>query len=296
MNRTEWLKGRQSYIGGSDVAAILGLSRWKTAFDVWLSKTGEIDEPEEEPKHFVRGRFLERAISDWYADKFNVKLAHTDPFHTYPGPEPWMSASVDATVLPGEGVEEEYGLECKSARSDELWGKSGTDKTPVDVQIQCYWYMACTGMKRWDVAALFTLSDDFRHYTLHQDPEVERNIVDRCRAWWQHHVVEGHKPSIDGSEGASDYLKKKFPSPRKPLRAAMTAEISQAVEYKRIGAQIRDLERARKSIKNQLAESIGSAEGFYWGGGKATYRLVETKSYTVRPKSYRKLDVKIKGD
>ena len=38
--REQFLRERRSGIGGSDVAAILGLSRWKTAYQVWQEKTG----------------------------------------------------------------------------------------------------------------------------------------------------------------------------------------------------------------------------------------------------------------
>lgn len=39
--RLEWLKNRQTGIGGSDVAAILGLSKWKTPLDVYNDKIAE---------------------------------------------------------------------------------------------------------------------------------------------------------------------------------------------------------------------------------------------------------------
>ena len=34
---------RRNYIGGSDIAAILGMSRWKTPLKLWLEKTGEVE-------------------------------------------------------------------------------------------------------------------------------------------------------------------------------------------------------------------------------------------------------------
>ena len=44
-NRAEWLKARRSGIGGSDVAAILGLNRYKSALDIYNDKIST-----EEPK------------------------------------------------------------------------------------------------------------------------------------------------------------------------------------------------------------------------------------------------------
>ena len=39
LTREEWLARRRSGIGGSDVAAVLGLSPWKSPRQVWLDKT-----------------------------------------------------------------------------------------------------------------------------------------------------------------------------------------------------------------------------------------------------------------
>ena len=50
MTREAWLDRRRAGIGGSDVAALLGLSRWKTPLDVFLDKTGRSEPiPDNEP-------------------------------------------------------------------------------------------------------------------------------------------------------------------------------------------------------------------------------------------------------
>lgn len=294
MDRIDWLKQRQSHIGGSDVAAILGLSRWRTPFDIYLSKTTPVDEKEEEPKYFVRGRFLEGAIAEWYADKFKVTLAHRDPFNMIVGPESWMAANPDATVLPGNGVAEEYGLECKSTRSEDGFGKSGSDILPVEYQLQGHWYMACTGFKRWDFAVFFTISDEFRWYTIERDDDVLKNIVDRCRDWWDEHIVAGNPPPIDWSDSASEYLRSKFPVPKSPLREAMTAEISLSNQIHDLQDEISAKEKELKAMKNRLIESIGDAEGFVWGGGRVTYKMIQRKAYTVQANSYRQLKLIMK--
>ena len=36
MDKLEWLKERQKGIGGSDVGAIMGVSKWKSAFEIYL--------------------------------------------------------------------------------------------------------------------------------------------------------------------------------------------------------------------------------------------------------------------
>ena len=36
--RIEWLRERKTYIGGSDIGCILGLSRFKNPLDIFLDK------------------------------------------------------------------------------------------------------------------------------------------------------------------------------------------------------------------------------------------------------------------
>lgn len=40
MERNQWLEWRKKGIGGSDVAAIAGLNKYKSPVGVWLEKTG----------------------------------------------------------------------------------------------------------------------------------------------------------------------------------------------------------------------------------------------------------------
>lgn len=46
MSRIEWLQERTKGLGGSDAGVVLGLNKYKTAFELWLEKTGQV-EPQE---------------------------------------------------------------------------------------------------------------------------------------------------------------------------------------------------------------------------------------------------------
>ena len=37
-----WHAARATGIGGSDIAAIMGESSWKSPYDIWMAKTGQI--------------------------------------------------------------------------------------------------------------------------------------------------------------------------------------------------------------------------------------------------------------
>ena len=58
---------RRQYIGGSDIAAVMGMSRWKTPLTLWLEKTGEIESTTNSNNEAVE---LGRELEDFVAKKF----------------------------------------------------------------------------------------------------------------------------------------------------------------------------------------------------------------------------------
>lgn len=79
--REEWLKARQKGIGGSDAAAVLGISPWKSNVQLWEEKTG-ITEPEDiSEKEVVRfGKESEAAIRQLFQLDFPEYKVSYDEF------------------------------------------------------------------------------------------------------------------------------------------------------------------------------------------------------------------------
>ena len=64
----EWLKARKTGIGGSDIAAILGLSPYRTPVDVWAEKTGRAT-AQDETLQMRFGRYAEEFVAREYTAK-----------------------------------------------------------------------------------------------------------------------------------------------------------------------------------------------------------------------------------
>ena len=58
-------KAREHRIGASETAAILGLSPWTTAYDVWLRLTGRLSEGDITGDQLEIGRMMEAPLLDW---------------------------------------------------------------------------------------------------------------------------------------------------------------------------------------------------------------------------------------
>lgn len=158
----EWYELRRDTVSASEVAAILGLSPWVSAFDLWFEKrTGETSQTEN--RAMARGKRREQAIRDDFADEhpeFHVAavgLIRNDA-------RPWQTCTPDALVYDlaagpvtrpcdcGCGrftphLREPIAvLEAKTDAGGGGWGDDGSDEIPVYYRTQVLWQMDCVGV------------------------------------------------------------------------------------------------------------------------------------------------------
>lgn len=106
MNREEWLQARRRGIGGSDAAAVLGLSPWKSNVRLWEEKTG-LREPEDiSDKEVVRfGKESEAAIRRLFELDFPQHKVTYDEFGMIANePDcPFIFATLDGELTDSDG-------------------------------------------------------------------------------------------------------------------------------------------------------------------------------------------------
>jgi len=201
-----WLQDRLTAITGTDVASILGLSKFSSPTKVWQDKLG-ISAPFVDSEPMKWGRRLERPILDAYFEELGEVLEFADPYtlHRVPG-FPLLGASLDARRKHND--RRPVDAKCLRARGSE-YGEPGTDAFPIYYQTQLAVQMMATGTEVADLAVLFS-GQEFAVYTLHRDLEVEGIIKEKVASWWQRHIVEGVEPDPDGSDSCTEYLRGKF--------------------------------------------------------------------------------------
>lgn len=244
--RLEWLKNRQTGIGGSDVAAILGLSKWKTPLDVYNDKIAE--KPIEESNPSIEwGNRLEPVIRQKYADETGLTV--TIPNQTFRHPEhSFMIANVDG-LLPDGSV-----LEIKTARSGADWGEEGTDEIPEYYLTQVQHYMAVLGAKRCDIAVLIGASD-FRIYHVDFDPEVAAMLIEEEKAFWQR-VVTRNPPAPRTFAEAQIA----FPRSKKQSLEASVEVATAAAELALVQTKMRELAAKEKELKGVITSFMGESD------------------------------------
>jgi len=223
------------------------------------------------------------------------------------GEASWMTGSPDRMAIPSAlwdlSIEEvldsneAWGMEAKTARNLDGWGESGTDIIPIYYMTQCVWYMAITKKQRWDLAVYFPFYDDFRHYRIERNLDIEADIVGRVTEWRERHIVGGEMPQIDGSEGAAKYLLETYRVPKLPDREATAEEVRLALELREVRRTLDGAKERYELLSAQMKALIGEYRGIrgstfgsiLWSpvAGRATAKLKEMeKQY---PELYTKL-------
>ena len=282
---------RRGFIGGSDIAAIIGESPWKDAYALYLEKRGEIDPPAEETKAMRRGRILETAIGDLYAEEHGVTtLTAGETFyfkHT-----PHFRAQVDRfEVVEDRSVP----LEIKSASefTRGKWGASGTDDAPTYYCAQLHWQLLATGAPFGRIVALLG-ADDLRVYTIERDEAIAKYLLERADEFWQR-VQEGRAPPANlDHPSMADTLARLFRNPNATeILQADHALRSWRDVFVQAGEQMKAYEAVRDGAKLHLLAAMRDAAILDFGDGQVLERKhVRRKGYIVDDTTY--IDARLK--
>jgi len=249
--REDWLKARTTGIGGSDVAAILGLSKWKTPLQVYQEKRGEI-EPQADNDAMRWGRYLEPVVRQAYADETGNEVRVLDELVRHPAND-FMIANLDGFVLPTDGPRRVF--EAKTARTGDGWGEPGSDQIPQPYLLQVQHYMAVTGFVVADVAVLIGGSD-FRLYEVPEDRELQDMICDACTEFWER-VKAGEPPE---PVSYAD-VQARFGRASKTNSVLAGDDVLQALQQLReLKTQAKHLELAEEQWKAVVMKAMGESD------------------------------------
>lgn len=277
-DRADWLTQRRTGVGGSDVAAVLGLSPWRTPYDVYLDKLGEATkELTSQAAHF--GNRLEAVVADEFSERTGIRCTMQE--HMYRNPlSHWEIANIDRYAGPGAI------LECKTARLADGWGPSQEEEIkagevasdheiPIYYETQIQWYMGLLGVPVCYVAVLIG-GQDFRIYKVSRDPEIFEKIRAKVKTFWLEHV-EKHVPPepISVADVRALYAKDSG-----AMREASNEEAALVGDLKTVREQIKELEAQEKAIASKIILAIGADTGITIAGKKAaTYKAQTSRRF-----------------
>ena len=287
LNNQDFALLRAKSLGGSDVGAVLGLSKYRSAVDVWMEKTGRsISSADSLPLRF--GSFAESFVASEYALATGLNLVHHESAFIHPE-HSYMHGHVDRFICSSPTLFNDKGhlladriLECKTANpfTAHEWGDVGTDQVPLSYLVQCAWYLAITGLERADLAVLFG-NADFRIYEITRDLELEQMVLERAVSFWENHVLTDIPPAATSE---SDY-KTLFGKSTVSKSVEAPAETCELIKkLKSLNEQVENYEAEISQIKQSIMGQMQDAEVLTFHG--------QTLATWKAPKPSLRLDAK----
>lgn len=288
-----WLANRGTKLGSSDCPAILGVSPYRTAADVYVEKVAVIEGRREprpvEPFDFTnplqRGHLYEPVIARAYELTTGVSLS--PPPAAVHGQYDFIAASADRMTMDGRKLVE---LKKVHWRNADEWGEPGTEEIPDGYLAQVQEQMAVYGVDQCDVVALIG-DDDLRIYPITRNKTLCEMIVDSMCDFWGR-VQRREPPEIDWAGTVTARTLNAL----RPPQAGVTIDLGDngetlAAAYKREKQTAKDHTENADAIKCRLIDAMGSAETATAGGFKITRRPQTRAGYTVAPSTF--VDVRI---
>lgn len=270
LSRNEWLTYRKNGIGGSDAAAVCGLSRWKSPMSVWLDKTG-LAEPEEPGESAYWGTVMEPIIREEFTRRTGIAVREVSSILQHPQ-YPHMLANLDGIVTDnfrGEGI-----FEAKTAG---IYSMSEWEAgIPDEYAIQIQHYLAVTGLSYAYVAVLIG-GNKFLWKPIERDDEVIHLIVQLEARFWKL-VVNGTPPELDGSKATTELLNHLYRISGRQTRIELPDEAAALIqEYEKYQEEEQRAQERMDTAANQLKGLLGEAELGIIGDRQVTWKTIKSE-------------------
>ena len=192
------LELRKTYLGGTDLTAISGLSDYTKPGDVWLEKMGQSTFTGNDDTEW--GKDMEPVVAMRHGRRFGVNLLELPPEPVYHPEFAFIAANPDRIYVRRKRI-----LECKTAAEEQLygqdspWGEDGeANKVPIGYLGQTNHYI---GMLAFDDAYLSCMflgrSRIHRDYPIAFDRELYDLMVSNGVTFWRTYVEPRIQPPVE---------------------------------------------------------------------------------------------------
>jgi putative phage-type endonuclease len=281
VDRAEFLKRRKSGIGGSDVAAIMGLSKYRTQMDVYNDKTS--DEVNESSSDVLElASYLEEYTAQKYAmlTGHKVRRWHEELIHAG---HPFLKGNIDRQILldkRGLGILECKALSTYNFRNVKMHG------LPADYICQLQDYFLCgNGLYRWGAFAILNRdSGELLTFEVEPDAEFHAEILRICVPFWTECVEKRIPPMPIATESGKVTIAPAYSGVITDLTD--DSELNSLVIQRKENAALVDEAKALLAqTDNMIADKLADYEAVECRGARIYYKSSSRTSIdTVRLK------------
>lgn len=250
---------RRTYLGASEIAAVMGLDKYKTPLDVWHEKAG-LAEPFLGNNHTERGNALESIAADFFTHKTGIALRRRSDAFVHPE-HPFIVGHVDRMVVGEKHIVE---VKCPSIAAFRRFQRDGLPQSYI---IQANVYMGLAKAEKLTFCIFCADAWDAAVFTLDFDQAIYNAAITSAAAFWTGNVIANTPPDADkknddieiASHGGSVTHRDDEPF------LAKAAAVREAIQLKRDADELFDL------AKQDLIDAVEGTCGIYECPGLRIY-------------------------
>ena len=249
----EQIKERVNFLGASDSAATIGMSRWSTPLEIWSIKTGQLDPEDISDKLAVKlGNRLEEVVAELFTEATGKKVHRVNEAYTHKE-YPFLKCHIDRKVDGERTI-----LQCKTASAWKAREWEG-EEIPHEYIIQEMHELAVT---EYDVAYIAVLigNQDFKWKRIERDEKAISQLVAKEVSFWQNFVVPKLMPATI-QKGDTDVLFKLFPEAVQGEKIMLDGKATAILEsLESLKQDRKHLDGAIEQQENEIRAILGTAE------------------------------------
>lgn len=271
LSEDEWLEYRKKGIGGSDAAAILGVSPFATARDLYYDKLNLFKGDRYESNWVAKkvGHLLEDLVAEIFHVKTGYRIYQVKKMFYHPQ-NPFMLADIDYFINLPNGKTAILEIKTTHYQAKEHWWRDGEETVPVNYEVQGRHYMCVMNMDEVFYCCLYGNSEDdviIRHIV--RDTAYESELIALEEYFWNDYVLKKIPPPYteDGDlilNSVRNYFGTANPNePPVELSIPMASNISRLLELQAqkrlIDTQSKKLESEMKRIQGRVVAEMGQS-------------------------------------
>lgn len=253
-----WWDARRGGLGGSEIAAVVGLSPWTSAYTLWQQKAGNVtrDEGFDEFKIWLGHQLEEAVCQAWMLKGENRFLKPTGMWVNED--RPFQFADPDRLIVSGANGRKARGIfEAKTADSSKSyeWGSSGggNDDIPPYYLTQVLWYLSTFGLEEGWLGVIIS-GREYREYRIRSSAEDEAWLIREAESFLAS-LEAGIPPDIDGSDSTFRSIKALHPDVDPEQDQVIT--LAEARDFLNVYQAWKNSEAEWQHAKNLAADRLG---------------------------------------
>lgn len=282
---TEPRIARGMYLGGQQIAAVVGAHPYMTAHDVWVhavhgdngvrQTNGYADNPV-----MRRGMIVEPGLLEWLRVSRGVPrhLWQTDAFLIDPE-VPFFAGTLDGIELDANGNRVHlHEVTSTGSRSLAAWGFDGDAGGALPYKwIQAQWYLRNGDIPAGTITLFVGDTGEIRQYPVERDEDAIESLRESGEAFWMDHVMRRVPPpppknaDIAGLSNLSSVLDRVFVAAAGIEVDATAALIAAANDYDEARRQMDEAEERKSAAAARVKLELGEGTSAKWTGGRVSW-------------------------